>query len=123
MKKIILASVLAASAISAVSLDANAATGTAAICAGPAAAGVGTSVAAATDSFVKVDFTPKCSTNVHLIANDQNTYYGVGSASTKGKTAWVGSTAGGGITKDSDCAATGCTSAKAVTAAGNAPAS
>lgn len=121
MKKVILASVLAATAIG--SVNVNAASGTAVICAGASAAGAGTAVGTATDTFVKVQFTPKCSSNVHMVDNDMGTYYGVGSGSTKGKTAWVGSTGGGSISKQADCAATGCTSANAATAAAAAPAS
>lgn len=121
MKKVILASVLAASAIA--STNVNAASGTATICAGASSATAGAQVTTATDTFVKVAFTPKCSANVFMTDNDQNTYYGVGSGSAKGKTAWVGSTAGGSISKNADCAATGCTAANATTAAGAAPAS
>ena len=121
MKKVILTAVLASAAIA--SMNANAASGTAVICSGVSASGNGAAVTTATDTFVKVSFTPKCSANVHMVDNDQNTYYGVGSGSTKGKTSWVGSTAGGGIAKNADCAATGCTSANAATAAGAAPSS
>jgi len=121
MKKVILTAVLASAAIS--SMSANAASGTAVICTGNSTAAAGNAVTTATDTFVKVSFTPKCSANVHMVDNDQNTYYGVGSCSTKGKTFWVGSTAGGSISKQADCAATGCTSAGAATAAAAAPSS
>jgi hypothetical protein len=121
MKKVILTAVLASAAIA--SMNASAASGTAVICTGGSTAGSGNNVTTATDTFVKVSFSPKCSANVHAVDNDQNTYYGVGSASTKGKTAWVGSTAGGGISKNADCAATGCTSTNAQDAASAAPSS
>ena len=121
MKKVILNSVMAAAKLA--SLTAGAATGTATICTGNSTAGAGAAVTTATDTFVKVSFTPKCSANVYMTDNDQGTYYGAGSASTKGKQSFRGSTAGGSITKDADCAATGCTSSNAATAAGNAPAS
>lgn len=121
MKKVILSAVLASAAIG--SMNANAASGTATICGGGSVATAGSTVTTATDTFVKLSFSPKCSANVYLVDNDQNTYYGVGSGSTKGKTTWVGSTAGGGIAKYTDCAATGCTSSNAQAAANNAPSS
>lgn len=94
MKKVILATVTVA-ALSATG-SANAATAT--VCAAPTAAANGTAVAGgATDQYVKVGFTPKCSANVHLVSDDQNTFFAAGSASAKGKNAFGGSTAGGGV--------------------------
>ena len=69
-------------------------------------------------TFVIVAFTPKCSNNVILHGNDLTTYYTVAAASTKGKNAFYGSSAGGGIVPNTaaTCAATGCLAAD-VTAA------
>lgn len=69
-------------------------------------------------TFVIVTFTPKCSSNVMLQGNDLATYYTVAAASKKGKNAFYGSSAGGGIVPNTAaaCAATGCVTAD-VTAA------
>lgn len=118
MKKIILGSVLA------VALTQTSHATTQTVCAAPSAAANGASVTADTTTFVKTAFTPKCSANVHLIGDDQGTYYGAGSVSSKGKNSFVGSTAGGGVKASVSCAAaTGCTSAEAATAAAAAPSS
>lgn len=117
MKKIILTSVVAIAAVS--SMNANATSGS--VCAAPTAASNGT--APVTGSFIKTAFTPKCSANVYLVGDDQNTYYGAGSASSKGKNIFQGSTAGGGVSASGSCATTGCTSTNAQTAATTAPAS
>ena len=71
-----------------VSLNAGAAT----ICSGTA--GSGTSVV--TGTFVKAGFTPKCSANT-LVAGTDGTDYGVKGLSSKGKSIYGGSTAGGGV--------------------------
>ncbi len=118
MKKIILSSVMAVTAIS--SMNAAHATSQS-ICASPTSAGNGT--APTVGSFIKTAFTPKCSANVYLVGDDMNTYYGAGSASSKGKNIFQGSSAGGGVAASGSCAATGCTSANAQTAATTAPAS
>lgn len=117
MKKIILTSVVAIAAVS--SMNANATSGS--VCAAPTAAQNGT--APTTGSFIKTAFTPKCSANVYLVGDDQNTYYGAGSASSKGKNIFQGSTAGGGVAASGSCATTGCTSTNAQSAATSAPAS
>ena len=106
MKKIILASVLAASAATAVS-SANAAAVSGAACPALAVAGSGTAVAtnAATDAnFVKTGFTPKCSANTHVTYEDGGSFFRVGSGSTKGKTKFGGSSAGGGVVSAGTCA-------------------
>lgn len=118
MKKIILGSVLA------VALTQTAHATSQTVCAAPSAAANGAQVTADTTTFVKTAFTPKCSANVHLIGDDQGTYYGSGAVSSKGKNSFVGSTAGGGVRAYASCAAaTGCTSSEAGTAASNAPSS
>ena len=100
MKKIILASVLAAAAMSAQAASQTFCSGT---------AGTGASIAGATANFVKSTFTPKCSANTHVTAQDDATYYRVGSASTKGKTAWAGGTGGGAVVAAGTCGgATAC---------------
>lgn len=120
MKKIILGSVLAAASIS--SFNANAGTVTQAVCSGTSPAANGAAIAPG--GFVKTGFTPKCSANVFLAADDMTTYYGAGAASGKGKNVFQGSTAGGGVRASTTCAsATGCTAAEAATAATTAPAS
>lgn len=115
MKKIILASVLAASAIA--SGTANAAS--TAICAGGASASSATSnpSTGATTDFVKNAFTAKCSANVHLVGESTAaTYIRVGSGSVKGGRSFMGSTAGGGVQSSAACA-TGCAATDASAAA------
>jgi hypothetical protein len=114
MKKIILASVTFAAALA--SMSAGAATAT--VCAG-GSGGTGAAQTADTSTFVKVAFNPKCSANVHLTSDDNQTYYRVGAASVKGKNGFGGSTAGGAVSP-SACAATGCTSTDATAAMTNA---
>jgi len=113
MKKIILASVLAAGAVA--SFNANAVS--TAICTGvsPAASATANPGTATTD-FVKNAFTAKCSANVHLVADGAATYMRVGSGSTKGGRSFMGSTAGGSVTSSAVCA-TGCVASDATTAA------
>ena len=115
MKKIILASVTVAAALASLSVGAATAT----VCAG-GAGGSGAQQTTATDTFVKVAFTPKCSANVYLIGDDNQTYYRVGSTSVKGKNSFGGSTAGGAVAPTACGAATGCTSSDATSAATNA---
>lgn len=81
-------------------------------CAGTA--GNGTAVAGATDgtTFVRVGFTPKCSANVLLRYTDQQTNFAVAAGSSKGKSTFIGSTSGGGVTKDGNCPTTGCTASE-----------
>lgn len=114
MKKIILASVTVAAALASLSVGAATAT----VCVG--VGGSGAQQTTATDTFVKVQFTPKCSANVYLIGDDNQTYYRVGSTSTKGKNSFGGSTAGGAVAPTLCGAATGCTSSDATSAATNA---
>lgn len=111
MKKIILGSVMAIAAAS--SFNAHATLGTQSICSGGAAT-AGAAVVSATDAFVKVNFSPKCSANIHLVTDDGGTYYRAGAGSAKGKSYFGGSTAGGAISAAGTCAATGCVSADAV---------
>ncbi len=119
MKKVILASVLAASAAT-VMTNANAAAASAAYCGALTAAANGTAatVNTATDqNFVKVTFTPKCSANTHVTGEDGGSYFRVGSGSTKGKTRFGGSSAGGGVVAAGSCAsATGCLATDATSA-------
>jgi len=104
MKNIILASVFAVTAVT--TIDAQAAS-TSNICSGAAIAGNGAAVvgdSSATNSFVKVGFTPKCSANVFMSANDENSLlFRVGSASGKGKAYFGGSSAGGAVTRMGEC--------------------
>lgn len=120
MKKVILASVALAAVASSNMANATA-SGT--VCsAGPA--GAYATVSSATDLFVKVPFSPKCSSNVFLQYNDQNSYFAVGSASTKGKNTFNGSTAGGSVKAHAVCSgATGCSSSEVTTALQAAPSS
>lgn len=111
MKNIILGSVLAVAA--ATSLSANAASMS--VCSGGVAAN-GASFSAGTN-FVKVAFTPKCSANVILNAEDvSSTFFRVGAASVKGKTVFNGSSAGGSVTKFGECAASPCAASEVSTA-------
>lgn len=73
-------------------------------------AGNGEKVTGATNGtkFVRVDFMPKCSANVLAQYEDGGTRFDVASGSTKGKSTFMGSTVGGGVTKAGDCDSTGC---------------
>jgi hypothetical protein len=106
MKKIILASVLAVVAVGSVNA---AATFTAC-----SAATGGTATTAATN-FVKVVFTPKCSANSVVYGEDLGTVYRVGAYSVKGKNAFGGSSAGGGVSA-TVCGGTVCTISDATSA-------
>lgn len=105
MKKVMILSFLAATALTS---TANAATdGT--VCAAPTAATNGTAFTAGTSSeFVKVAFTPKCSANVHLFYAQNANSFGAVAGSTKGKNYFGGGTGGGGVKSVAACAATGC---------------
>ena len=115
MKKVILASVLAVSAVSAHSAA------TQVFCSGTA----GNATAAAlstvtTENFVKSTFTAKCSANTHVTGEDGGSYYRVGSGSIKGKTSYAGTSAGGAVVAAGPCgAATGCAVSDATTAMTN----
>jgi hypothetical protein len=111
MKNIILASVLAVTAVT--TLDANAAS--TAFCNAANVAGDATAAAAAggTSSFIKVAFTPKCSANVFLNGNDESALlFRIGSASNKGKSYFGGSSSGGAVARQGDCGGT-CDATKA----------
>ncbi|MEF8719839.1 MAG: hypothetical protein V5B44_19835 [Candidatus Accumulibacter necessarius] len=98
MKNVVMASVLAISAVT--SLSANAVT----VCTGGGATN-GASFASGTN-FVKTAFTPKCSANVFLDGTETNaTLFKVGSASIKGKKYYGGSTAGGAVKAEGECVA------------------
>lgn len=116
MKKVILASVLATVAVSAM-VDANAAT-SGAVCAAPTSAGTGsiTVDTSATNEMVVNAFTPKCSANVHLVYDQGKSYFRVGSVSSAGGRSFRGSTAGGSVTSNATCSGTSCNSAAATTA-------
>jgi hypothetical protein len=108
MKKIILASVVAVSAL--VSQAAFAGT----ICTRASAAHAGTIVAAdygtAGTNYMVTAIAPKCSANVELQGADSagGTYYYVAANSSKGKNSFGSSTGGFNVTLP--CPATGCTS-------------
>ncbi|MCC2869947.1 hypothetical protein [Accumulibacter sp.] len=119
MKNVIMGSVLAVAAVT--SLSANAAS--VAVCSG-GIAGTGASFAGntATNAFVKVDFTPKCSANVLMAGEEVSaTLFRVGSASIKGKTMFAGSTAGGSVGNVGACAADPCAAGSEATAIAKAP--
>ncbi len=70
--------------------------------------------------FVVAGFTPKCSNNVALDGQDNGTFYTVGGGSKKGKNAFMGSSAGGGVVPATSvtCSPTaGCSTANATSAA------
>ncbi len=103
MKNVIMGSVLAVAAVT--SLSANAA-GSVAVCSG-GIAGSGASFSAnpATDAFVKVNFTPKCSANVFMDGEEVSaTVFAAGAASGKGKYYFGGSTVGGAVGNRGQCA-------------------
>lgn len=109
MKKVILASIAVAATVATGMAQAAADT---TFCTGAAAGSSTVSASSGTDKFVKVQFSPKCSANTHVVAEDSNTYYRVGAASGKGKFPFYGSTVGGGVVASTtSCAATGCVAA------------
>lgn len=124
MKNIILGSVLAVVAVA--TLDANAA-GTSTFCNAPNVAGNATVAAAAGTDFVKVAFTPKCSANVFLVGADEGPLlFRVGSASSKGKSYFSGSSAGGSVARSPNaCTGTNgaCTGTDATSGQTSAPSS
>ena len=120
MKKVILASVVALSAISAAN---NAAAATVSACSGAVAAGYSWSVdTATTANFVRQGFTGRCSANVHLVGDDNGTFFRVGAASTKGKSQFGGSSLGGGVapTATTCAGSSGCAVSDAAAGATNA---
>ena len=111
MNKIVISLVFAATSLMS-SASFAAASGTA--CAGATTATAGTSTGTpGTGEFIQNAFTPQCSANVHLQWAQSATAVGVGSASTKGRNYFGGSSNGGGVqptgTKcpDTGCVATG----------------
>lgn len=110
MKNIILGTVLAVAAVGPVSAAISA------ICSGIPSNAI--AVTSDATSFVRTQFTPKCSNNVHLMGDDGQAYYRVGAASSKGKNAFGGSSVGGAVQPYTQCtAATGCGAAEASSAA------
>ena len=112
MKKVILASVLAISAVSAHSAASQT------FCSGTPGNGSAVTLGTATDqNYVKSTFTPKCSANTHVSGEDGGSYYRVGAGSAKGKTRYAGTSAGGAVVAAGACAAaTGCAVSDATTA-------
>lgn len=107
MKNVIMGSVLAIAAVT--SLSANAASSMAVCSGGVAGSGASFAGNTATNAFVKVNFTPKCSANVLLAGEEVSaTLFRVGSASIKGKTMFAGSTAGGSVGNVGPCTADPC---------------
>jgi hypothetical protein len=107
MKKVILASVAVIATVAVNTAHATAAA--ASFCGGGTAGASAVTASSATDNFVRVPFSPKCSANTHVYGEDNNTYYRVGAASAKGKFPFYGSTVGGGVVASTtSCAATGC---------------
>jgi len=101
MKKIVLGSVLAMSALASLQAQAQAVT----FCSAANVAGNGASVSGGgSTSFIKVGFRPKCSANVWLLGQTLNALtFRVGSASSKGKSSYNGSSFGGSVARYSDC--------------------
>jgi hypothetical protein len=86
-------------------------------------AGNGTTVAGAADKFVRVQFTPKCSANSLVQYTDQVTSFAVAAGSSKGKTTFIGNTAGGAVkVSGTACSASGCTTGEVSTALSSAEA-
>jgi hypothetical protein len=108
MKKIMILTFVAATAVS--SLSHAATDGTVCNAATTAGAGAEITADATTSTFVKVSFTPKCSANVHMGYSQTGTSFGVVSGSSKGKFAFGGGTGGGGVKSTATCATSGCTS-------------
>ncbi len=113
MKKLILATALSLASVAAFAADGNVCTNQ------TAAADLRKTVAETASDFAVTNFNFQCSANIWLSYSDSATAIGVGSGSAKGKTAYKGNSAGGAITKDTDCASSGCTQPDATTAATN----
>lgn len=100
------------------SLNVHAATTT--ICDGTAAhSGAVPASGTAGSNFMVNAIAPKCSANVFLSGMDgtNGAWYAVGSASSKGKNTFKGSTNGGSVARHADCAIPGgCTATEANTA-------
>ena len=118
MKRIIFASAVIATLVAGTATAANTV-----ICAAPTSAGAGTNVTASSTTFIKQDLVlNKCSANVHLVANDGGSFFGVGAVSSKGKSIFQGSSAGGAVKSTGLCATAGkCLDSEAATSATNAP--
>ena len=121
MKNLILGSVFVAAALTSLSASA---TGEQTFCNGGAAGDSGATAAATDTDFVKVGFTPKCSANVFLVGNDRSALvYTVGSSSVKGKSKFGGSSVGGSVGSQGNCAATPCALTDAQAASNASPSS
>lgn len=101
MKKLLILSFVAASAVSSMAQATQ-------VCSSANQAASGTGIAAGTD-FVKVAFTPKCSANTYVNYSQNQTAFGVVAGSSKGKNIFGGGTGGGGVKATGPCPATGCT--------------
>lgn len=103
MKKALILSALAATALTSVSPLANAT----AACSG----GTGANFAFTTTAnmFVKTAFTVKCSANVYSNYTEIAASMGVVAGSARGKNYFGGGTLGGGVTVQGTCATSGCT--------------
>lgn len=86
-------------------------------CSGTAGNGSAVTGADNGSKFVRIEFTPKCSANVLADYTDQQTSFAVAAGSKKGKTTFIGNSAGGGVTATTTpCSASGCTSSELATA-------
>lgn len=118
MKKVILASVVAVAAISGSGVAEAA---TVSVC--NAGSVLSFSWSTTTGQFVQSPFNGRCSRNVHLVGDDNSSFFRVGATSVKGKQAFGGSTTGGGITGANCASATGCINTDANNAATSASSS
>lgn len=87
-------------------------------CTGAGATGV--TITGATNTFIQVTFTARCSQNVFLSYSQNTTVLAVGAGSAKGKNYFAGHSNGGGITVNGACPGTGCTGTDADAKAGTA---
>lgn len=86
-----------------------------AVCSGNA--GTNGATVTANSKFVQTGFIPKCSNNVFMSYDEEQTYGAVGAASKKGKNAFKGNSVGGGVLPGTTaCAASGCAATDATTA-------
>lgn len=82
------------------------------LCTGSTSAGSGSAWTVPTPAkFVVTTFTPKCSASVFVEGAEDTTRFWGSSGSAKGKTTFIGNTAGGAVTSSTACDATGCTAA------------
>lgn len=71
-------------------------------------AGAGTQITGDAANFVRVTFTPKCSSSTHVAYEQNAVAFAAAGGSAKGKSVFGGTSGGGGVIPVAACPATGC---------------